>query len=100
MIQELLNKIDTYKDEMIEIRRHLHQYPELSFEEHQTKKYILDFYKDKDCEINENVGTTGIVVKIKGKNPGPTVALRADFDAIPVQEETDLPFKSKFRFKW
>lgn len=95
MIQELLNKIDAYKDEMIQIRRHLHQYPELSFEEYQTKKYILDFYKDKDCEINENVGTTGIVVKIKGKNPGPTVALRADFDAIPVQEETDLPFKSK-----
>ncbi|HPW53583.1 MAG TPA: amidohydrolase [Erysipelotrichaceae bacterium] len=95
MILELLKKIDEYKDEMIQIRRHLHQYPELSFEEHQTKKYILDFYRDKDCQIVNNSKITGFFVKISGKNPGPTVALRADFDAIPVQEETDLPFKSK-----
>ncbi len=94
MILELLEKIDEYKDEMIQIRRHLHQYPELSFEEYKTKKYILDFYQNQDCQIFENADTTGFYVKIKGKNPGPTVALRADFDAIPVQEETDLSFKS------
>ncbi|HQB33025.1 MAG TPA: amidohydrolase, partial [Erysipelotrichaceae bacterium] len=49
----------------------------------------------KDCQIVNNSKITGFFVKISGKNPGPTVALRADFDAIPVQEETDLPFKSK-----
>ncbi len=95
MILELLKKIDDYKDEMIQIRRHLHQHPELSFEEHQTKKYILDFYKDKDCQIIANDKMTGFFVKITGTSPGPTVALRADFDAIPVCEETDLPYKSQ-----
>lgn len=61
MVLELLKKIDEYKDEMIQIRRHLHQYPELSFEEHQTKKYILDFYRDKDCQIVNNSKITGFL---------------------------------------
>lgn len=96
MKNKLIQMLESRKDEMIEIRRHLHQYPELSFKEEKTAQYIIDFYKDKDVEIETNVGNGfGIIVTIKGGKPGKTLALRADFDALPITEETDLPFKSK-----
>jgi len=95
MILELLKKLDDRQDKMIEIRRHLHAHPELSFEEHETVQYILDFFKDKDCEVQSPVGGGGIVVTIRGAKPGPTVALRADFDALPIMEETNLPYQSQ-----
>ena len=96
MIQKLMNMLESRKDEIIEIRRYLHQYPELSFQEEKNARYIADFYKGKDVEIATNVGNGyGIVVTIKGDKPGKTIGLRADFDALPIQEETDLPFKSK-----
>src|SRR5699024_9334405 len=70
--------------------------PELSFKEKDTADYIADFYKDKDVEIITNAGNGhGIVVTIKGGQPGKTIALRADFDALPIKEEADVPFKSK-----
>ena len=96
MIDKLLTMLEERKDEMIAIQRYLHQYPELSFQEEKTARYIADFYKGKDVEIATNVGNGyGIVVTIKGDKPGKTIGLRADFDALPIQEETDLPFKSK-----
>lgn len=96
MKQQLMDMLVSRKEEIISIRRYLHEHPELSFEEEQTARYILDFYEGKDVEIQSNVGNGyGIVVTIKGGKPGKTIALRADFDALPIQEETDLPFKSK-----
>ncbi len=95
MIVELLKRLDERREEMTAIRRHLHAHPELSYEEHETRQYILDFFKDKNCDVKSPVGGGGIVVTIRGANPGATVALRADFDALPVAEETDLPFRSK-----
>ena len=81
---------------MIAIRRHLHENPELSFKEEKTAQYIADFYKGKDVEVQTNVGNGyGIIVTIKGEKPGKTIGLRADFDALPIHEETDVPFKSK-----
>lgn len=91
-----MDMLEARKDEMIAIRRHLHQYPEISFEEEKTAQYILDFYKGKDVEVHSNVGNGyGIVVTIKGGKPGKTIALRADFDALPIQQENDVPYKSK-----
>lgn len=96
MKQQLMDMLVSRKEEIISIRRYLHEHPELSFEEEQTARYILDFYEGKDVEIQSNVGNGyGIVVTIRGGKPGKTIALRADFDALPIQEETDLPFKSK-----
>lgn len=96
MREKLMKMLEERKEEMIEIRRHLHQYPELSFQEEKTAQYIADFYRGKDVEIETNVGNGyGIIVTIKGKEPGKTVGLRADFDALPITEETDVPFKSK-----
>src|SRR5690606_29357099 len=76
--------------------RYLHMYPEVSFKEEKTAQYIADFYKGKDVEVETNVGNGyGIIVTIKGKGEGKTVGLRADCDALPIQEEADVPVKSK-----
>jgi amidohydrolase len=96
MKKELMRMLEDRKDEMIQIRRYLHENPELSFHEEKTAQYILDFYKGKNVEIQSNVGNGhGIIVTIKGGKPGKTIGLRADFDALPIVEETGLPFKSK-----
>ncbi|MBC1827050.1 amidohydrolase [Listeria seeligeri] len=96
MRTQLMKMLENRKDEIIQIRRHLHENPELSFHEAETAKYIQSFYKGKDVEISTEVGNGhAIVVTIKGGKPGKTIALRADFDALPVTEETELPFKSQ-----
>jgi len=96
MKEKLMDMLDERKDEMIQIRRFLHEHPELSFKEEKTTQYIADFYKGKDVEIQTNVGNGyGIIVKIVGGKPGKTIGLRADFDALPIVEETPVPFKSK-----
>ena len=96
MKAQLMKMLEQRKDEMIQIRRYLHEHPELSFQEEKTAQFIIDFYKGKDIDIQTNVGNGyGIIVTIKGGKPGKTIGLRADFDALPIIEETDVPFKSK-----
>lgn len=80
---------------MIQLRRYLHQYPELSFEEKQTHDYIVNQLSQLSCDIQTPVGRNGIKATFKGKGEGPTIAFRADFDALPVQELNDVPYKSK-----
>lgn len=98
MLEHLFNKLNDKEEEMIAIRRYLHENPELSFEEEQTAKYIADFYQDKDAIVETNIGgenIPGIKVTIDSGNPGKTLALRADFDALPIKEDTGLEFSSK-----
>lgn len=91
----LFKKLDEKQDRMIEIRRHLHAHPELSFEEHETAAFIENFYKGKDVTVHTNVGGgTAVIVDIESGNPGKIIGLRADFDALPVHEETGLAYKS------
>lgn len=95
--ETLFNKLDEKQSRMIEIRRHLHAHPELSFHEVETAKFIQDFYKDKDVTVHTNVGGgNAVIVDIEGGQPGKVIGLRADFDALPIQEETDLEFKSEY----
>ena len=96
MKDKLMKMLEDRKEEIIEIRRYLHEHPELSFEEASTSKYIEEFYKGKDVKVETNVGGGyGVIVTITGGKPGKTIGLRADFDALPIFEETDVPFKSK-----
>ncbi|EUJ38988.1 amidohydrolase [Brochothrix campestris] len=96
MRARLMSMLEQREAEMIQIRRHLHQYPEVSFEEVETARYIRDFYEGKDVKIDSEVGGGhGVVVTINPENTGKTIALRADFDALPIEEETGLPFASK-----
>lgn len=93
--EKLFKLIEERENEMIEIRRHLHQYPELSFEEENTAEYIKSFYQDKNVKISQPVKNEhGIIVEINGGKEGRRIGLRADFDALPITEEADVPFKS------
>jgi amidohydrolase len=84
-----------YKSEVIEIRRHLHQYPELSFEEVETANFIKSKLDDKGIKYTSGWAGHGIVATIKGPYAGPRRAFRADMDALPIQEEGDKEYKSQ-----
>lgn len=96
MIKEKIKKLAAqYADEFIEVRHHLHAHPELSYKEFQTSKFIQQKLADFGIEYKV-LATTGVVGLIKGKNPGQkTIALRADMDALPINEENDVEYKSK-----
>lgn len=82
-------------------RHHLHQFPELSFQEFQTSKYIADALRTMPgMEVHTGLGGTGIKAVLKGGRPGPVVALRADMDALPIEEKNDLPFRSQATVLW
>jgi amidohydrolase len=94
----LLTKIKSlskeYKDEFIEIRRHIHSNPELSYHEFETSKFIQDKLTEWGIPF-EVKATTGVVGLIKGRNPDSKVtALRADIDALPITEENNVNYKS------
>jgi amidohydrolase len=82
---------------LITIRRHLHQYPELSKEEFETTKSIEKWLQKAGIEIGNTGLPTGVFADIVGKNSGPTVAIRADIDALPIEEKTGLPYASKIK---
>ncbi|MER2058255.1 MAG: M20/M25/M40 family metallo-hydrolase, partial [Niallia sp.] len=94
MLQKIWGQLENYYDEMVEIRRYLHQHPELSFKEEKTAQYIISFYGKLGIQVTGNVGGNGVVAKIAGGKPGKTVALRADFDALPIQDEKEVVYKS------
>ncbi len=87
---------EKYYKEVLEIREHIHQYPELSFQEFNTSEYIAKKLDEYQIPFQKGIVKTGIIAKIKGKNPGKkTVVLRADIDALPIIEENNVSYKSK-----
>lgn len=93
-------RADAILPNVIEWRRHLHQHPELSNREYKTAEYIAAHLRKLGLEVQTGVAKTGVVAILKGGKPGPVVALRADMDALPVQERVDLPFKSTARAEY
>lgn len=83
------------KDEIIAIRRHLHQYPELGFKEYITSDFIADYLQKLGLKVERGIAWTGVVGLLDSGRPGPCIALRADMDALPLQENTGLPFSSR-----
>ena len=96
MLKEKIRQLaKKYAPETIEIRRHLHANPELSYKEFQTSVFVQERLKELGIPF-EIKATTGVVALIKGKNPEKRViALRADMDALPIREENAVPYKSK-----
>ena len=81
--------------EVVSIRRHIHQHPELSFHEFKTSAYIKSILNKWKIPFTDNIAKTGVVVLIRGKNPTVrTIALRADFDALPILEENNIDYCS------
>lgn len=89
-----LSQAEELKDKIIEWRRHLHKHPELSFEEYKTAEFVKEKLEKLNFEIEYPVAKTGLVATLKGETKGPTVALRADMDALPIQEEGETEYKS------
>jgi amidohydrolase len=93
LTQELTPQVITW-------RRDFHQHPELGNRETRTAKVIADELRRLGYQVQTGVAHTGVVAVLKGARPGPTVALRADMDALPVTEQVDLPFKSTAKATW
>jgi len=94
MPARLLALAEAHHAETVRIRRALHRRPELSFQEHETARFVSGELRALGLEPVPMAGT-GVVAHVAGARPGPTVALRADIDALPIQEETGLDFASE-----
>ncbi|TLS38404.1 M20 metallopeptidase family protein [Pseudalkalibacillus caeni] len=92
---KLLDKLQELYPQLVELRRDFHMYPEVSNNEVETPKKISKYLTDLGLEVKTGVGGNGVVGYLRGKRPGKTIALRADFDALPLQDEKDVPYKSK-----
>lgn len=96
VINQIKHKAKEISEELIGIRRHLHQYPELSFNEYQTSAYICSVLDKYSISYKAGYVKTGIVALIEGRNPQQrTLLLRADMDALPITEKNEVPYKSK-----
>lgn len=95
-IEELINKLP---ETLIAIRRHIHENPELSGEEFKTSRFIEECLSKAGITVVPTTLKTGVIAEIRGKYPGPTICLRGDIDALPIQEETNLPYASKEKGK-
>ncbi|AGA68410.1 amidohydrolase [Desulfitobacterium dichloroeliminans LMG P-21439] len=94
MLEKIMKSAQSIEDKLITIRRDMHRQPELALQEERTANYIADKLRALGCEVTENVGKTGVVGLLKGSEAGKTLAIRADMDALPIQEETGHEFCS------
>lgn len=93
-IKSIDQMVSEISGEMIRLRRDFHAFPELGFQEKRTSGIIVAYLKGLGMEVREGVGKTGVVGLLKGTAPGRTVMLRADMDALPIQEKSNAPYCS------
>lgn len=90
---DILKEAEKVEKEVIELRRKIHMYPELGFEETKTSEIVYDYLKNLGIEV-KRIAKTGVVGTLKG-NGSKTIAIRADMDALPIQEENDVEYASQ-----
>ncbi len=93
-MKNLKKLIKKYEDEVISIRRDLHKHPEVGFDLERTANKVAKILEKLDFKVERNIAKSGVVGLLRGDNDGPTVALRADMDALPMKEENDFDFAS------
>ena len=98
--EKLQADLDPLMKKVIEWRHDIHEFPELGNREFRTSKKVAEHLLSLGVEVETGIAYTGVVGLIRGGKPGPTIALRADMDALPVTEQTGLPFASKQRTKY
>jgi amidohydrolase len=87
---------ESLRAKLIEVRRDFHMYPELSNREERTSRRIVELLRELGLdEVKTNIGRHGVVALLRGSLPGPTVAVRADMDALPIEETIQVPYKSR-----
>lgn len=94
-LTKLKEEIRDLKGELIELRRDFHMYPELGFKEVRTSKKIAKYLEELGLEVRENIAHTGVVSILEGYKEGKTVMLRSDMDALPIEEQNDVPYRSQ-----
>ncbi|HEY8399144.1 MAG TPA: M20 family metallopeptidase [Flavihumibacter sp.] len=95
LMEQIRQKAASYAAEYIAIRQHLHAHPELSYQEYETSAFVQEHLRQLGIPFSIMAGT-GVVGILEGKNPeSRCIALRADMDALPIQEENDIPYKSQ-----
>lgn len=92
---EIDRRAHAVEPRLIAWRRDIHQHPELGDEEQRTSALVAEHLRRLGLEVRTGVAGTGVVGVLRGAHPGPAVALRADMDALPVREESDVPFRSE-----
>jgi amidohydrolase len=97
MADALRQRIDEMKDWLVEIRRTIHMHPELGFEEIETSRLVSEWLQKFGLEVKRGIAKTGVVGVLKGKKPGRTVAIRADMDALPMDEVIQVPYASQIK---
>ncbi|MDR7317580.1 amidohydrolase [Brevibacillus nitrificans] len=95
MLSDLFARLEQLYPELVKIRRDLHMYPELSYQEVNTPQKVADYLRALGLEVRTEVGGRGVVGLLRGGKPGKTIALRADFDALPIQDEKQVEYKSR-----
>ena len=96
-IDKINNATDKIESKCIVWRRDIHEHPELGNNEYRTARLIADHLRSLGIDVKEKVGKTGVVGILKGASPGPCIALRADMDALPIVEKSNVPYASKVR---
>ena len=94
MAVKVRSEVAAIADDIIAIRRDIHKYPELGFDVHRTSELVAEHLKDLGFDVVTGIGKTGVVGDLKGNKGGPTIGLRADMDALPIQETGDIPYCS------
>jgi amidohydrolase len=97
---EIAAAADRIEPKVVAWRRDIHEHPELGNREFRTSKLVAAHLRELGIEVKEKVAHTGVVGLLEGGLPGPVVALRADIDALPVEEQVDLPFRSRVKTEW
>lgn len=93
-MSDFVNAAKALQDQLIAWRREIHMHPELGFRETRTSGFVVDTLREMGIEVQPGVGITGVVARI-GDGQGPSIGIRADMDALPIQEENDVPYASK-----
>ena len=95
LVHEINEKLEECYQDVVSWRRYMHQYPELSFKEEKTAQYIKEKLLSFGLEVKTNIGGYGLIGILEGVQAGKTIALRADFDALPIHDEKEVPYKSQ-----
>jgi len=91
----IISRIAEFSEDLVALRRDFHEHPELGMEEFRTSKIVAKLLIEWGIETHTEIGKTGVVGVLKGNKPGRSIGLRADMDALPMEERTNLPFSSK-----
>jgi len=94
-LENMREEIGSLEEELVALRRDFHMYPELGFQEERTSARIASYLRELRLDVKEKVAGTGVTAVLEGGRPGPCVMLRADMDALPLQEQNDVPYRSR-----